>query len=225
MDFRGMQANSGSGGRNRAAWLVASLVAVQLSPALAVPVPSKADGQTIRRHTVAEPDSSWPPELTQAEAAIDKKDYATAEPLLKKVVADAANNYQAWFDLGFVENALGNTQESIAAYRKSVSAKPDVFESNLNLGLMLAKTGQADAEQFLRAATTLPPTGNREQGQARAWLSLGHVLRAATRRKPPKPICGRRSSLPKIRNRILRQGSCSKSKTVSPRPSSNTDKS
>jgi len=174
-----MQANSGSGGRNRAAWLVASLVAVQLSPALAVPVPSKADGQTIRRHTVAEPDSSWPPELTQAEAAIDKKDYATAEPLLKKVVADAANNYQAWFDLGFVENALGNTQESIAAYRKSVSAKPDVFESNLNLGLMLAKTGQADAEQFLRAATTLPPTGNREQGQARAWLSLGHVLESS----------------------------------------------
>jgi tetratricopeptide (TPR) repeat protein len=170
MDFA-MQANR-AGRWNKTAWLIASLLAVPWSLIRGEP----AYGQTVRHHTVTEQDSSWPPELTQAEAAIEKKDYATAEALLKKVVADAPNNYQAWFDLGFVENALGNTQESIAAYRKSVSAKPDVFESNLNLGLMLAKTGQPDAEQFLRAATTLTPTGNREQGQARAWLSLGHIL-------------------------------------------------
>jgi tetratricopeptide (TPR) repeat protein len=170
MDFA-MPANR-AGRWNKTALLIASLLAVPWSLIRGAP----AYGQTVRHHTVTEQDSSWPPELTQAEAAIEKKDYATAEALLKKVVADAPNNYQAWFDLGFVENALGNTQESIAAYRKSVSAKPDVFESNLNLGLMLAKTGQPDAEPFLRAATTLTPTGNREQGQARAWLSLGHIL-------------------------------------------------
>ena len=174
-----MQASRGAGGWNQTALLVASLLAVPLSPLCGAPVASEAYGQTVRHHTVTEQDSSWPPELTQAEAAIDKKDYPTAEALLKKVVGDAPNNYQAWFDLGFVENALGNTQESIAAYRKSVSAKPDVFESNLNLGLMLAKTGQADAEQFLRAATTLTPTSNREQGLARAWLSLGHILESS----------------------------------------------
>ncbi len=97
----------------------------------------------------------------------------SAEPLLKQVVAADPGNYQAWFDLGFVYNGMGNTPESIAAYRKSVAAKPDVFESNLNLGLMLAKTGQPDAEQFLRAATTLTPTANVEEGHERAWLSLG----------------------------------------------------
>ena len=41
---------------------------------------------------------------------------------------------------------------------------------------MLAKTGQPDAEQFLRAATTLKPTANVDEGHARAWLSLAHVL-------------------------------------------------
>lgn len=133
-------------------------------------------GQTVRHHKVAESDSSFPPELTQAENAIEKKDYTTAEPLLKKVVGDHPENYQAWFDLGFVYNALGDTANSIAAYRKSVAAKPDVFESNLNLGLQLAKTGQPDAEQFLRAATTLKPTANVEEGHARAWLSLAQVL-------------------------------------------------
>jgi tetratricopeptide (TPR) repeat protein len=135
-----------------------------------------ATGQTIRHHQVAEEDSSFPPELVQAEAAIEKKDYASAEPLLKKVVAANPANYQAWFDLGFVSNALGNAQEAIAAYRKSVAAMPDVFESNLNLGLVLAKAGEPDAEQFLRAATTLKPTANVDEGHARAWLSLAHVL-------------------------------------------------
>ena len=133
---------------------------------------------TVRHHKVVEEDTSQPPELIQAENAIQKNDYVTAGPLLKKVVAADPHNYQAWFDLGFVSNALGNEADSIAAYRKSVAAKPDVFESNLNLGLMLAKAGQPDAETFLRAATRLKPTAQVAEGRARAWLSLGHVLTA-----------------------------------------------
>ena len=133
-------------------------------------------GKTIRHHQVAVDDPSSPPELIQAENAIEKKDYPKAEPLLKKVVEDDPANYAAWFDLGFVYNALDRTEDAVAAYRKSVAAKPAVFESNLNLGLTLAKAGQPDAELFLRAATKLKPTSHVAEGQARAWLSLGHVL-------------------------------------------------
>jgi len=165
MDRRGM-------GANKPIWTGLLVLAFFLDGTLL----AQSTGQTIRHHKVAEQDSSFPPELTQAESAIEKGDDAAAEPLLKKVVAADPNNFQAWFDSGFVYNRLGNTQESIAAYRKSVAAKPDVFESNLNLGLMLAKTGQPDAEQFLRAATTLKPTANVDEGHARAWLSLAHVL-------------------------------------------------
>ena len=149
--------------------------------AFVLPITSFAQstGQTVRHHKVAVEDSAFPPELTEAENAIEKKDYAAAEPLLRKVVAADPANYQAWFDLGFVHNALGNTEEAIAAYRKSVAAKPDVFESNLNLGLMLAKGGQPEAEQFLRAATVLKPTANADEGHARAWLSLAHVLESS----------------------------------------------
>jgi tetratricopeptide (TPR) repeat protein len=146
---------------------------------------AQTTGQTVRHHKVVEQDSSFPPELIQAESAIEKRDYASAEPLLSKVVANDPGNFQAWFDLGFVYNGLGNTVESVAAYRKSVVAKPDVFESNLNLGLMLAKTGQPDAEQFLRAATTLKPTANVDEGRARAWLSLAHLLETT---KPDEAI-------------------------------------
>jgi Tfp pilus assembly protein PilF len=139
-------------------------------------------------HHIQVPDDdspAQPPELTQAEAAIDKKNYSAAEPLLQKLLERDAANYEGWFDLGFVENALGNTDASIAAYRKSVTARPDVFESNLNLGLQLAKTAQPDAEEFLRAATRLKPTSHAAEGQYRAWLALGHAVEKS---KPEEAI-------------------------------------
>jgi Flp pilus assembly protein TadD len=139
-------------------------------------VPAQSSGKTVRHHKVEVEDPSSPPELIQAESAIERKDYSTAEPLLQKVVTNDPQNFAAWFDLGFIYNALGRTDDAIAAYRKSVAAKPEVFESNLNLGLTLVKGNQPDAEQFLRAATKLKPTSHVQEGQARAWLSLGHVL-------------------------------------------------
>ena len=168
-------------------WTIGKIPIVLLLAGLCLGAPLHAQntGQTIRHHKVAVEDSPFALELTQAESAIEKKDYATAEPLLKKIVTADPGNYQAWFDLGFVYNGLGNTQESIAAYRKSVAAKPDVFESNLNLGVMLAKTGQPDAEQFLRVATTLKPTANVNEGHARAWLSLAQLLESS---KPDEAI-------------------------------------
>jgi tetratricopeptide (TPR) repeat protein len=203
-----------------------------------------AFAQTIDTHTTVrhhrEQVIDQPPEIAQAEDAIQKNDFSTAESLLRKVLAtdlqrsdlqktdsqkadsqksdpnsksassdqassgqpssshttssqtsssqttssqtsaDQPSNqawlYQAWFDLAFALNGLNRTDESIAAYRKSVAAKPDVFESNLNLGLMLARAHKAEAEQFMRTATTLKPTANVEEGQARAWLSLAHVI-------------------------------------------------
>jgi Flp pilus assembly protein TadD len=129
---------------------------------------------TVRHHKEIVDDQ--PPEIAQAEGAIQKNDFAAAETLLKKAIDKDPNNYQAWFDLGFVLNRLARTDESIAAYRKSVAAKPGVFESNLNLGLMLVRANNPDAEQFLRAATTLKPTAHPEEGQARVWLALAHLL-------------------------------------------------
>jgi tetratricopeptide (TPR) repeat protein len=174
MDFRGMGANR----RLQITWWLTIFCLGGVACA-------QETGQTVHHHRVAEQDSSFPPELAQAETAIEKKDFASAEPLLKKVVAADPANYQAWFDLGFVSNALGNPTEAIADYRKSVAAKPDVFESNLNLGLMLAKTDDPDAEKYLRAATTLTPTAHVDEGHARAWLSLAHILE---NRKPDEAI-------------------------------------
>src|SRR5579864_3754077 len=151
-----------------------ALVFAMCLPALAR---SQSSRPTVRHHRVEEnPDAS---KLTEAETDIGKQDYASAEPLLKQIVAAHAENYAAWYDLGFVYHALGRRDDSIAAYRKSVEAKPDVFESNLNLGLALADAGQPDAEQYLRAATKLQPMSDAAHGRSRAWIALGHFLEAS----------------------------------------------
>ena len=167
-----------------------ALLALLLALAAIKTMPAQSTGKTVRHHRVAEGPAESP-ELAQAEAAIEKKDFATAEPLLQKVVASDPNNYSAWFDLGFVQRALGQNDDAIASYRKSVAAKPDVFESNLNLGIMLAQAGQPDAEKFLRAATTLTPTAQVEEGRARAWLSLAHILQTS---KPDDAIAAYREA-------------------------------
>jgi tetratricopeptide (TPR) repeat protein len=148
------------------------------SPQTSSPLGDSSSKHRGTRHVRVEDEQSpsQPDDLTQAEAAIDKRDYSAAEPLLRTVVARDPASYVGWFDLGFVENALGNMDASIAAYRKSVEAKPDVFESNLNLGLQLAKTGGSDAGKFLSAATQLKPTSHVAEGQYRAWLALAHTL-------------------------------------------------
>lgn len=143
-----------------------------LSPVLLVGITAVQTKTTVTHHRSVEHVSS----LQQAETAIEKRDYATAEILLQKVVVETPGDYQAWFDLGFVFHALGKVDESIVAYRKSVAVNPNVFESNLNLGLTLAQVKKPEAEQFLRAATRLEPTAHAEEGQARAWLSLAHVV-------------------------------------------------
>lgn len=137
---------------------------------------SAQTGRTVRHVRVPIVENSVAPEIAQAESAIEKKDYATAEKVLQAYVPKNATDFRAWYDLGYLYSATGRDQEAIAAYRKSVAAKPDVFESNLNLGVLLAKDGNPDAVTFLHAATQLKPNSDPQAGHARAWDALGHAL-------------------------------------------------
>jgi tetratricopeptide (TPR) repeat protein len=133
---------------------------------------------TIRHHQVEETEPADPSTvfLSQAETAMEHKDFAAAEADLQKVVAAKPGEYRAWFDLGYVYNATNRPNDAISAYQKAVAAKPDVFESNLNLGLLLAKQGnKAEAAKYLKAATQLKPSTSPEQGLSHAWEALGRV--------------------------------------------------
>jgi tetratricopeptide (TPR) repeat protein len=146
------------------------------------PVSSSAHAQsptgTVRHHRVEGSDPAAAM-LNQAEASIEKQDYAGAEPLLKKYLEGHSDDYAAWYYLGYAYHGMGRSDDSIAAYRKSVAARADVFESNLNLGLELAENSQPEAEQYLRAATQLKASsGAPAEGHKRAWMALGRFLAA-----------------------------------------------
>lgn len=136
---------------------------------------AQSSSKTVRHHQVEETDPVAA-KINQAEDDIGKQDYPSAERLLKEVVADMPENYSAWYDLGYIYRATGRRADAIAAYRTSVASRPDVFESNLNLGLALADAGDPEAERFLRAATTLTPITGPPIEKKRAWIALGHVL-------------------------------------------------
>lgn len=137
----------------------------------------QASKPTVRHHHVA-PDSEVSPEVAQAEAAIDKKDYPIAEKLLTAATAARPEGYRAWFDLGRLYSETERKPQAIDAYRKSVSAKPGLFESNLNLGLLLASSGEKqEAAKYLKVATGLKPSNPAEaQGSVfNAWFALAKV--------------------------------------------------
>ncbi len=162
--------------RGRSALVVMMVLAALLAALAAAGQESKP---TVRHHRVEEtvPDTSS--EIEQAEAAMQRNNFAAAEALLQKAGTNHPDDYRAWFDLGYVYSATQRATQAVDAYRKAVAAKPDVFESNLNLGLLLAKQGEnIEAAKYLSAATRLKPTQNAEQNLARAWLALGRVTAA-----------------------------------------------
>jgi Flp pilus assembly protein TadD len=140
-----------------------------------LPAWAQQTGQTIRHHHEAVVDPAQA-QVDQAESAIENRDYATAEKSLQDVVAKDPKNFRAWYDLGFLYNVTERQSEAIEAYRKSVEANPQVFESNLNLGLLLERKGDPQAAKYLVAAIALKPTSHPEQSLSQAYLSLGHVL-------------------------------------------------
>lgn len=114
--------------------------------------------------------------ILQAEAAIDKQDFTTAERLLLEEAAANPQDFRPWFDLGLVYSATHRPKEAVEAYRKAVQAQPELFESNLNLGVLLAAAGNAEAATFLRAATQLKPSDRTDETLADAWVTLGRAL-------------------------------------------------
>src|SRR5215469_1224814 len=115
--------------------------------------------------------------LHEAEDLLQKQQYAQAEEKLQPLMAAQAKNPQAWFDLGFAQSHQEKTKDAVAAFQKAVDLSPDWFEANLNLGIILAKSGDsAAAVPMLKHALTLKPTSGGQKALGRAWVALGQAM-------------------------------------------------
>jgi Flp pilus assembly protein TadD len=132
-----------------------------------------APAQTRRPYPVQPADDP----LQDAEALLQKQQYAQAEDKLQTLMPAQAKNPQAWFDLGFAQSRQGKRPEAVASYQRAVVLAPDWFEANLNLGLDLAKSGNpAAAVPVLRHAVELKPASGGQRAVGQAWIYLAQTL-------------------------------------------------
>ncbi len=80
-----------------------------------------------------------PSEITEAEAAITKADWKTAETKLEPWLASHPSDARALFDAGYVADAQNRLDTAAGFYRRAVDADPKSFESHVSLGLLLAR--------------------------------------------------------------------------------------
>ena len=145
--------------------------------AISTSAPAWQTRSAVRPRPEATAQRPAPDPLREPEDLLQKQQYAQAEEKLQPLMAAQAKNPQAWFDLGFAQSHQEKTKEALAAFQKAVDLSPNWFEANLNLGIILAKSGDsAAAVPVLKHAVTLKPTLGGEKALWRAWVGLGQSL-------------------------------------------------
>ncbi|MDQ2833060.1 MAG: tetratricopeptide repeat protein [Acidobacteriota bacterium] len=118
------------------------------------------------------------PLRAEANAALDKQDYATAVKLLSVLAEKHANDARLLYDLGFAQDALDQSTAAESSYRRAITADASYFEPHLALGLLLARGGKPDeAHAELTTAVGLP-TENVSL-RARGYRALARLDEAA----------------------------------------------
>ena len=116
------------------------------------------------------------PLLSQAQDALDRKDFTSAIPLLDKIAAAKPTDALPHFELGFAYSGLGKNPEAIAEYRRAISLDPKLAPAQLNLGIILLDSDPAGAAESFRRAIELLP------GQARPVYLLAEALERGGKR-------------------------------------------
>ncbi|HWQ03496.1 MAG TPA: tetratricopeptide repeat protein [Candidatus Nitrosotenuis sp.] len=141
---------------------VLSFAAIFLLAAVCVPFgfaqtkkqPSKQKAPAARASVPADPQQAL---LQSAYDAIEKEDFQSAYPRLKKYLADKPDDAQAQFQFGFACVKLGHNEEAEAAYRRAIELDPKMAAAYQNLGAFLVKSNPAEAKKYLATAAQLQP--------------------------------------------------------------------
>jgi Flp pilus assembly protein TadD len=116
--------------------------------------------------------------LRDAEAALEKGDYAAAVKTLQALAAERPKDGQILYDLGFAEERIGDDDAASKAYEGAIAASPDVVEPRVALGLLDARAGRTDkAHGELSAAAQLETAAPQLRG--RAYRALAQLDESA----------------------------------------------
>ncbi len=112
--------------------------------------------------------------------ALDGKNYEAAAQLFAKAIEADPKDYAAHFNLGLAYSLLNKNAEAIEEYRRTLVIKPDLYEAELNLGILLLEQKQpGDAIwQLLDAVARKPAEFRPNFYLAEAYLAAGNPGRA-----------------------------------------------
>jgi Flp pilus assembly protein TadD len=99
--------------------------------------------------------------LNDAQAALDKNDFAAAIPPLQKFLAEKPDVAYAHFQLAYAYTGLHQDNEARAEYVKCVALDGKMAEGHLNLGILLLEKDPAAAAVSLEKAVELLPSQSR----------------------------------------------------------------
>jgi tetratricopeptide (TPR) repeat protein len=123
--------------------------------------------------------ASVSPEVADAEAAIVKSDWKTAEAKLNLWLVGHPTDSRALFDAGYIADAQNRPADAEGLYRRAIDSDHKSFEAHLSLGLLLARQGRAeDARPELAIATNLDPGDPGPAAKGRAWRALARIDQA-----------------------------------------------
>ena len=118
------------------------------------------------------------PSVAEAEAAIVKSDWKTAETKLDAWLTSHPGDARALFDAGYTADAQNRLDDAAGFYKRAAETNPTSFEAHLSLGLLLARQRKIDeARPELEAATKLDPGQAGPEVKARAWRALAQIDR------------------------------------------------
>lgn len=138
-------------------------------------LPNSANDQPPAQPAAAEPPSQ---QVLDAEAALAKSDWKTAEDKLDLWLAAHPTDARALFDAGYAADAQDHLEQAASFYGRAVQANPSSFEAHLSLGLLLARQQKlAAARVELVAATRLDPGDAGPVLKGRAWRALARIDR------------------------------------------------
>jgi len=111
----------------------------------------------------------------RADRLFERGDYAAAQPLFERIVADHPDGYaDAWGRLGLIHHGEGRVEAAVTCYEKAIQVNPGYTEAALNLVVALNDLGRfEEAEQLFRDAAERLKEG--EEGAALAALANRHV--------------------------------------------------
>ena len=128
---------------------------------LLAPQPAAAQAASHTKVRVPDVDPALQQLLTQAQEAMDKKDFPAAIKSYSDYLAQKPDDAGIHFQLGYAYTAARDPENAAKEYRRATELDPKMLPAFVNLGLALLDKQPAEAIAPLRQAVALAPDASR----------------------------------------------------------------